>query len=245
MRRYRYRQRRYRGWSNSKPSKVSVLVNLIGHNALNMIIQRFYKSSPEELDLMLRLYGAEHGESAKKYARTSIGKWKSGTVKISGQTQDRLVRLIPACLNTDERYVIAKEICTYHLNQKYKKTVNISINTEEPTNGLNALSTAIQGFYEADDIVELPERLTKAITWLADDDVTIARSILAQVEEEEAKLIESKAYEEVDAIESLLKKDEIDHLNQRIEFPNGYIQISTFTPRKPFIQRILASLFGD
>lgn len=245
MRRYRYRSRIYRNWRSSGPSKERVLINLIGRNALSMIIERFYKSTPDELNLMLKMYGSEYGDSAKKYAQKSMTKWKSGAVKISGQTQDRLVKLVPNCLNTSERYVIAKEICQYYTNQKHKKTVHVSINTEEPLLGLDELHKVIKGFYEAEDVVELPEKLTSAITWLAEDDVTAARALLARIELEEANLIESRAYLEVETIEEFLRKEEIGQLNQTIEFPNGYINISTFTPRKPFFKRVLASIFGD
>lgn len=245
MRRYRYRPRRYRGWKSTSSSKNSILVNLIGRDALNMIIERFYKSSPDELSLILRLYGEEHGSSASKYAQQSIRKWISGTVKISGQTKDRLVKLVPVCLSTDERYIIAKEVCAHYKNKKNKKIDNVFINTDDPLSGLDELSTIVKSFYDADEIIHLPEELTSAITWLADDDVTAARGILAAIEEEEANLIESRAYIEIETLEGLLKIDGKIKLNQTIEFPNGYIKISTFTPKKPFFQRIIASIFGE
>lgn len=245
MRRYRYRSRIYRNWRASSHSKERELIGLIGRNALNMIIERFYKSSPEELSQMLRLYGADYGDSAKRYAQKSMDKWRSGTVKISGQTQDRLVKLVPICLNSSERYLIAKEICLFYTNQRHKKTEFISINTEEPLVGLDQLHAVIKSFYEGESVVELPEKLTTAITWLADDDVTAARALLARVEQEEANLIEARAYHEIEAIEKILTMEEIEHLSQQIEFPNGYIKISTYTPKKPFLKRVLAFIFGD
>lgn len=210
-----------------------------------MIIDRFYDATHTELYDILRVYGKEHGQSSKVYARKTYPKWQSGETKLSGQTKDRLVRCVPECLSADERYDIAKQICMYYETKRLKKSAHININTEEPILGLNILHNTIKDFYESRDIIELPKELTHAISWLAKDDITAARALLARVEQESADRIENKAYRELEMIEYLLAKEEVAQINQTIEFPNGCISLSTFTPQKPFFKRLMISIFGS
>lgn len=243
-RRYSYRPRSYRGWGQSSQSKEYALKRLIGESALGMIIQRFYESTDTEIELILRVYGLEHGQSARAYAKKTIPKWKSGATKLSGQTKERLVRCVPECLSVTERYDIAKEICLFYENKKHKRMAHVSINTDEPQDGLSRVYDAIQGFYESREIIELPDELTQAISWLAKDDITVARALLAKVEQETASRVEERAYKDLAIVESFLLEEEPAQISQTIDFPNGSVSLSTYTPRKPFLKRLVSSIFG-
>lgn len=243
-RRYRYSPRSYKSWGRATQSKEYKLERLIGASALDMIIQRFYTATSNEIELILRVYALEHGQSALAYARKTLPKWKSNATKLSGQTKERLVRCVPECLQANERYDIAKEICLFYESKRHKKIAHISINTDEPQEGLARVYDTIQSFYEAREIIELPEDLTQAISWLAKDDVTIARALLAKVEQESANRVEKRAYGDLEVVESFLAKEEPAQINQTIEFPNGSISLSTYTPRKPFLKRLVSSIFG-
>jgi hypothetical protein len=243
-RRYHYRPRSYKRWGVTSPSKEYELKKLIGASALDMIIHRFYTATSDEIELILRVYGVEHGQSALSYARKTLPKWKSSVTKLSGQTKERLVRCVPECLDENERYDIAKQICFFYESKRHKKSAHTIINTEEPQEGLSRVYNTIQTFYEARETIELPEDLTQAISWLAKDDVTIARALLAKVEQESASRVEKRAYGDLEVVESFLAKEEQIQINQTIEFPNGIISLSTYTPRKPFLKRLVSSIFG-
>lgn len=245
-RRYHSRPRSYRrNWAQKSQSQEYALKKLIGASALNMIIKRFYNSTDAEIELILRVYELEHGKSARAYAQKTIPNWKSGTTKLSGQTKERLVHCVPECLSVNDRYDIAKEICSFYENKKQKKTKYININTDEPQEGLSKVYDTIQSFYESRDVIDLPEELTQAISWLAKDDVTAARALLAQIEQETANKVEERAYKDLAVVENFLRQDSLVQINQTIDFPNGSISLSTYTPRKPFWERLLSSIFGD
>lgn len=244
MKRYRYSYHRNWNWIPRKPSKTAKLIQLIGPDVLNKIVKIFYNAKDHELSMILDRYGKYYGDNAKKYAQRNIKKWKSGQVKISGQTQERLVKLVPVFLKSEDRYMIAKEICNYHNQKQRKKTSYVTINIEDPTPGLSELEKTIENFYESTDLIELPEKLTSAIEWLSDNDITIARNILAKAEEEDAKSIENHAYNEIQEIERHIKSGIISEIDQTIEFPNGYIAIRTYIPKKPLFTRVVKALFG-
>lgn len=98
----RYRSWRSRGLGRSGPSKFSVLSELFG-NALAQIRDAFKNLDEDALDELFSDYGSIYGDAAERYARKTFPSWESGAIKLSGQTMERLVELVPPYLEPEQR----------------------------------------------------------------------------------------------------------------------------------------------
>jgi hypothetical protein len=94
---YRYRTWRSRGWRTQNISKYSKLTSLFG-DAVGQIKKAFLDLDGEAREELLLDYGEIHGDSAERYARKTFVAWRSGEIKLSGQTMERLVELVPPYL---------------------------------------------------------------------------------------------------------------------------------------------------
>ncbi|MFT6835525.1 MAG: hypothetical protein ACJA0H_001565, partial [Francisellaceae bacterium] len=128
----------------------------------------FFDLPPSELDDLLSRYGQVHGFKPEQYARETFQLWKSGSRKMSGQTIERLLNLVPKYLSYDERYEITKRLCGYHSK---KESVHIRINKEDVNEGIAKIDEALKLFEISDILKALPEHVTESATWLNDDDV--------------------------------------------------------------------------
>lgn len=230
--RRRYRSWRSRGWSNSPPSKYTILSGLFG-SAVDQIREAFERLDQEALDELFADYGAIHGDSAEKYARKTYPKWKSGVTKLSGQTMERLVELVPPYLSPDQRFAILQSVLKLHKKSTPSKT--IKINVKDPAQGFSELSHALSQMKHEDVLSHLPERVMKAASWLYDDDITAARSMLAQAERLENDLVRAKAEREIQLLERTITTGQVQAANYSVEMPSGTLNVVAYSPSKCFI----------
>src|ERR1700755_27366 len=81
-------RRRVGSYANSR------LIYLFG-GAVNDIQGAFLALDDKALDELLADYEEHHGEPAPRYAKTTHPKWKSAATRLSAQTMERLVELVP------------------------------------------------------------------------------------------------------------------------------------------------------
>ena len=234
--RRQYRSWRSRGWGGSSaPSKHTVLSDLFG-SGVSAIYQNFISLDEDALDELLSDYGAIHGSSAEKYARKTFPKWKSGATKLSGQTMERLIELVPPYLSPDQRFSILQQVLKNH--KKSGTRNNIRINIKEPAQGFAELQKTLESMSHDDILAHLPERVMKAAGWLYDDDITSARAMLAEAERLENDLIRQKAVHEIELLRRTISTGQVKAANYSVTMPSGTLSVTAFTPSKCFVATV-------
>lgn len=184
MSRYYYGgYRRHRNWGSYQVSKRNELSYTFADIDKD-IESIFLNLDAFSLDSILTKYGKSFGASAERYARNTYPLWKKGTRKLSGQTAERLLNLLPPFLPSDTRYALIKKLRDHYMN-KQRLTEHI---TTSPENWKEALSPVISRYVETSSSFRLPETLLKRATWLSGGDAQSANKILTSVEQEEAHL---------------------------------------------------------
>ena len=237
-RRY-YRSWRVRGYGSSKPSKYKTLVDLFG-GALYEIRNAFLSLDEDALDELLSDYGSIHGDSAEKYARKIFPNWKSGSTKLSGQTMERLVELVPPYLTAKHRFSLLQIVLKKHKKSGINRT--IKINVKEPSSGFQELNNALTMMSHNDVLAHLPEKVMKAASWLYDDDITAARAMLAQAEKLENDIVRVNASREIELLQRTISTGQIRSATYSVEMPVGILNVVAFTPSKCFVASVC---FGE
>jgi hypothetical protein len=241
----RYRSWRSRGWRSRgwggdyKPSKYSVLTDLFG-DALREIRNSFLSFDEDALDELFSDYGSIHGESAERYARKTFPMWKSGTTNLSGKTMERLVELFPPYLSPEQRFSILQLVLRRH--KRYIPSTIVKINIEEPITGFDELQSVLNAMSHDDVLAHLPESVMKAASWLYDDDITAARSMLAEVARLENEMIRSKAYREIELLKITISSGQVKSASYSVEMPAGKLDVVAYTPSACFIA---TACFGE
>ncbi len=235
-----YRSWRSRGWGGSSgPSKYSVLTGLFG-SAVGEIRQAFMNLDKDARDELFSDYGAIHGDSAENYARKTFPKWKSRATKLSGQTMERLVELVPPYLSPEQRFSILQSVLKFHKKSGAWRT--IKINVKEPAQGFAELRQALASMSHDDVLAHLPENVMKAASWLYDDDITATRAMLAEAERLENDMIRSKATREIELLRKTISTGQVQAATYSVEMPAGKLNVVAFTPSKCFVATVC---FGE
>lgn len=184
MSRYYYSgYRRHRNWGSYRVSKRKELSYMFADIDKD-IESIFFSLDAFSLDSILTKYGKAFGDSAERYARNTYPLWKKGTRKLSGQTAERLLNLLPPFLPSDTRYALIKKLRDHYMTRQ-RLTEHI---TTSPEDWKEALSPLIGRYVETSSSFRLPEALQKRAAWLSGGDTQSANKILASVEQEEANL---------------------------------------------------------
>lgn len=185
----------------------------------------FFDLKEDQLKDLLIRYGADHGVKAQNYAQETYPLWKHGVRKMSGQTMERLLNLVPKYLSTDERYKITKRLCLHHTE---KQLVNIRINKEEISEGIKKIDAVLDSFIVSQSIKHLPSHVTDTATWLNDDDVTVSRTLLSRIDHEESLLVKAIVNKNRENLIRILNDKAVNSLTETIEFPTGTITITLY-----------------
>jgi len=151
----------------------------------------------EPREQLFSLYKEQFGDSAARYARQTYLKWKAGTVRPNKQTFQRFMINLPHVMSFDLKCEVLRELREeYCAHDNYE----LSVSTAD---WKSTLAPLVESIIDKSLTAELPESLQKRLSWLAEDDMTVANAILA----------ESQARQTVNAL-SLLEKEfpNIEHL---------------------------------
>lgn len=236
----RYR-RSYRRWSgrNYQPAKYSVLVGLLGDGVWD-IRSAFLSLDEEALALILEDYGQIYGASAAQYARKAYPKWKAGSTKLSGQTMERLVELVPPYLEPEQRHSVLIKVLKKHKRNPPSQTIRINI--KDPQSGFAQLEGALSGIQISDPLAFLPEHVMEAAKWLYDDDVTAARAMLAESMKVETEMLRTNAIRDLELMRRTIASGQVKSANYTVETPAGRLNVVAFSPSKCFVATVC---FGE
>jgi hypothetical protein len=86
----------------------------------------FFRLSHRELGKVLELYGQRHGDKARLYAEETIPRWRSGSVKMAGQTAARLFDLLPPLMPLSDKYRLAENLWR-HVGPSSKRRLRVGL----------------------------------------------------------------------------------------------------------------------
>lgn len=227
MGRYYYKNWRSKQLRAYQPSKYSLLKNLFG-DAVDEIRKEFLELNKDAIDELFLDYGAMHGDSAERYARKTYSSWCDGTTKLSGQTMERLVELVPPYLSSPSRLRILKLVLAK--NKPSGIFATIKINIKEPEHGFKHLDEELSRMIIADELAYLPRNVMEAATWLYDNDVTAARAMLAEATKFENEMLKRNALKEIDLLKRTIKSGQIKSANYNVEMPAGRLSVVATSP---------------
>lgn len=230
-----YRRYHRNRWWGKYQAKYSELVSLFGP-AVEDVRKAFMTMDGEDLDSLFGDYGEIYGESAERYARGAFGSWKNGSRRLSGQTLERLVELVPPYLSSSVRYEILQSVIKHNKPVGVNKTVRINI--KEPSAGFVEAGNALASMDYSDLLAYLPEKVMKAATWLYANDVTAARAMLAQANRAENDLMRASAAREFELLRRTITSGQIKSASYSLSLPAGRLSLVAYDPSFCFVATV-------
>jgi hypothetical protein len=236
----RYR-RSYRRWSGRsyQPTKYSVLAGILGDGVWD-IRSAFLSLNEDALDQILEDYGQIHGAAAAQYARKTYSKWKDGSTKLSGQTMERLVELVPPYLEAEQRHNILLKVLKQHKRTPPSQTIRVNI--KEPQEGFHQIDEVLSSIRVTDPLAYLPEHVMDAAKWLYDDDVTAARAMLAESMKIETDMLRNNAARELNLMRRTIASGQVKSANYSVETPVSRLHVIAYSPSKCYVATVC---FGE
>jgi hypothetical protein len=177
-RRYR-RSRRSGGSGRSQTVNQQVTQRYFGLDQL--IRPMFFKLDQKALSELLRRYQLEYGIAKRDYAEKTYPSWKDGTTKLSGTVVERLILLLPHVLSAEDKYTLVK-----HLRDRSRSRPRKSFSIQY-LNNLITIRDQIKEDIGKDREFALPQAMTEALSWLANNDAKAAQTLLRAVADREAR----------------------------------------------------------
>ena len=219
MSRY-YQRSYYRGYYRDHRSERSRLSHQFA--GIDREIEKiFLNLETSSLDKLLQRYGKQYGERPESYARKTYPKWKSGEVKLSGQTAQRLLELLPPLLPAEKRYDLVKRLREQHITRS-SVCVNASIEDWR-----ERISDEVNKMVEKRRAFDFDESLKEKATWLTSGDTQNANKILNAIDEEEARIRASYLEEEFQQIQHFIDTVEnTENITHRLQIPHGEVIVN-------------------
>ena len=147
---------------------------------------------------LFELYKKQFGPGAARYARQTYQKWKAGSVRPNKQTFQRFLVNLPQVMSFDLKCEVLRELReAYCGRDSYKLTVSTD-------NWKSTLTPLVEEMVQKSASAELPEFLNRRLSWLAEDDVTVANAILAESQVRQSRNTISLLEKEFSNVQHLL-----------------------------------------
>lgn len=146
--------------------------------------QYFFSLGPRALSSLLDAYEQKHGSQSRAYAQQTMGKWRAGTVQMSGTVAERLFSLLPPRMPLTEKYKLVETLWT-HVGPRSKKIVSLG-----PDADFDVVVDAVRR--HMDDVVmhyTIPSSLERRFNWLAAGDARVQQTLLNHFQEHEKTLV--------------------------------------------------------
>ena len=184
---------------------------------------------------LLESYGARYGAAAQAYAEKTMPRWRSGAVKLSGQTAERMIDLLPRQLDTAQRFALVKRLCEHHRPNAQHR---VTIQANNPQVGLGRLKELLSELGGVPAFKYLPSHVIDTVTWLNDHDARAARVLLSEVDRQLNRDTHVSAEREFIRIRNLVDRTEGMHATQTIRLTSGRIYVSFHHPKKSLWRRL-------
>jgi len=134
----------------------------------------------------------------------------------------RLLDLLPPLLSPTVRFELIRKLRLHCIRRS-----SLAVRTE-PERWREAVQPAVEELISRSRGVGLPEHVTSVATWLTDNDARAAQQLLAQAEQEEARVRTQFLAQEFSRIEALLVAyaESRAKLTHTISLPQGEIRVT-------------------
>lgn len=189
----------------------------------------FFGLDPFKLKLVLNIYEREHGSGGRKYAEKTYDEWRCGTVGMSGRVAERLVKLVPKVLSTEDKFGLVQKLWQ---NYQGKSTIHLTFHPDSNLDGLvEILTDKIEESLEK----RIPESVKQSLSWLYDDDSRAIEECLKQLEDAESRLVGNSLLEHVEELKSAARRclehgDFTSHVRFNLPFAQVLIEVRNRRP---------------
>lgn len=197
--------------------------------ALDAIRSAFLALDEDAFDALIEDYGQIHGAPAAAYARKAFPKWKSGETRLSGQTMERLVTLVPPFLEPSQRFEILRQVVARHKPSTGGSFESIHVDASNPEEGFAKLDAALAAMKKQDLLAHIPQNVLSAASWLCDNDITAARALLAQADGQRNEIMRAAAVKEVELLKKTVRSKQVQSATYSVEMPAGSLFVSVHT----------------
>jgi hypothetical protein len=174
----------------------------------------------ESLNELLELYGEQFGPNAARYARQTYRKWKAGEVRPNSRTFNRLLINLPKVMSFDLKCEVLRR-----LREEYcaKDNYQITVYTD---NWKETLAPLAENIIERAYTAELPAHIGRRLRWLSDNEMHVARAILAESQVQESRNTVLLLEKEFVGIEQLLNAAKgTRNLAHTLKLPYGVVTL--------------------
>ena len=165
-------------------------------------------------------YEKRYGSGARVYAEKAFLKWQVGATRMSAQTTERLLQVLPPFLGTIVKYELLRKLRERH---RLPERHSLEVTT---TNYKSLVGPLVQRIIGRAYSNNLPADLEQRLSWLCHDDTQAAGSLLAGAEALAMEAVLSRLDEEFIQMERLLAAQPKGKIIHVIELPYGIVTLS-------------------
>jgi hypothetical protein len=162
----------------------------------------FFGLPPSRLAHVLQLYRQRYGEKEYEWATKTFAKWKTGKVKMSGQTASRLFNLLPPLMPLGEKYKLTESLWR-HVGPSSKRRLRVGTDASVD----DAVGKAREHVEGVVNGYQIPDGLARRFEWLSAGDVTVKQQLLNHVQGLEKKLVVEDLRERLPVLINHLRQD--------------------------------------
>ena len=230
----RYRSRRHYSRQRNLPRRSPPQQAAIDHVAayhqlegrlgpvVSEIKSIFLRLDHEELEHLLYQYEQTFGRKAADYARVTLPKWRNGSTKMSGQTAQRIINLVPPYLTTGKRFELVRLLCNYHRDNQSR---HITVDPKEPSKCIPEIRASLDHFKNLASSENLSDDVFECINWINDYDSIIARKMLSEIQQQQAHEVQQAVNIKMPKILDLVEQNKVSGYHEQFNFPNGKLFI--------------------
>jgi hypothetical protein len=181
----------------------------------------FFDLDPWTLGRVLAAYEREYGKGARRYAEKTYRKWESGTVEMSHEIRERLLKLVPRFLTFKQKYRLIAKLWTAY-RQRTRVWAEVF-----PGDGLEStIETLGEAVRQAQE-QSVPAEVLKGLDWLADRDGTAARNLMNEVLRREGEVIAGSLRDQVLSLLEIADRNPDKHVSSThaVELPGTTVEI--------------------
>lgn len=188
----------------------------------------FFSLDRFTLTLVFNRYEKEFGPGRRRYAEKTFEDWRTGRVKMGGEISDRLVRIVPAFLNFDQKYELIQKLWS---RCRQKTTLSVTIS---PESGLDHAIETVKTALDSVAAQDIPPAVAERLEWLAADDCVAAQALLEEVAKREGQIAVQTLETELRQLLAIAKRhsDKAVFGTKTISLPTAtvYIHVSQTAP---------------
>ena len=208
-----YRRYNYNRNSYTKPKTFS---------AYTYIENEFFNADDVLFQKVSNLYYNIYGENAYKYLLNTYNSWKSGSVKTSRQTMNRIFECVPRFLTDEKRFVILKNEVLFFLKELHRKQIEKDVSLSELDTLFKNYTLQIENFEKSNMPYMASNRIFK------EDEIEQFLNVCKYVLKEKLKLVYDQVKNDILLIKEKLStfSTGIFQASYKISFLKSTIDIS-------------------